>query len=484
MKPAAPPAAERALLLARKSNKVKLSDAKYGDGLSLETQDEVTGAFADARDWKIVDAAGDTVSGRKITPFERKNLGPWLTDPALIAQWDVLVAATGDRISRERIEHWAELEAWIVRHGKKLVICERGGVYFPPRHEGDSYNWTGVKSGAGNEWESIRTRIVRSQCHILRNGGWCGRAPFGYTIVGAKYAKRLKITPELRKIVVKIFDMTIAGKSLRQVSGYLEAEGIPTTRGNARWSETTLKQLIENDVYSGSYAHGCAECGEKHVLEVPAILEDMATQKRAQAALKSRRFGDNGGGKPTKNPAMLVPMCPDCGIKMFRSTSGATRGNVAYYTCKRRTIAGERVGCGTAVRCDLTDEAVNAILSAEREDETTVTTTYPAAELESEIELVRRAERDAFEADDVDAQTALRAQRNALKVKLDGAVRELVTAVATGRTIGQVWRELEPSERRAWLKLRRVTVQLSKDVVTVHLPGSTQTVIGRTMLLG
>jgi hypothetical protein len=27
----------------------------------------------------------------------------WLTDPALISQWDVLVAAEGDRISRERI---------------------------------------------------------------------------------------------------------------------------------------------------------------------------------------------------------------------------------------------------------------------------------------------------------------------------------------------------------------------------------------------
>jgi Resolvase, N terminal domain len=130
----------RALLLARKSNKVQLSAGKHGDGLSLETQDEVAPAFAEAQGWTIMGAAGDTVSGRKVKPTERRNLGPWLTDPAFVAQWDVLVAAAGDRISRERIEYWSELEAWAVAHGKTLVVVERGGVFFPPRHEGDSYN--------------------------------------------------------------------------------------------------------------------------------------------------------------------------------------------------------------------------------------------------------------------------------------------------------------------------------------------------------
>jgi hypothetical protein len=78
-------------------------------------------------------ALGDTVSGRTIKPTERKNLGPWLTDPALICRWDVLVAARGDRISRVEFAHWPELEAWAVAHGKTLVVAERGGVYFPPR---------------------------------------------------------------------------------------------------------------------------------------------------------------------------------------------------------------------------------------------------------------------------------------------------------------------------------------------------------------
>jgi hypothetical protein len=86
----------RALRLARKSNKVKLNAATMGEGLSLETQDETARLFAEAQGWPVVGAAGDTVSGRKVKPSDRKNLGPWLTDPALVVQWDVLVAAKGD----------------------------------------------------------------------------------------------------------------------------------------------------------------------------------------------------------------------------------------------------------------------------------------------------------------------------------------------------------------------------------------------------
>jgi hypothetical protein len=111
----------RALLLARKSNKVQINADTRGDGLSLETQDEVARLFSE-----VVDVGGDTVSGRKVKPSARKNLGPWLTDPALVSSWDVLVVAKGDRISRERIEYWAELEAWVVAHGKTLVVVERG----------------------------------------------------------------------------------------------------------------------------------------------------------------------------------------------------------------------------------------------------------------------------------------------------------------------------------------------------------------------
>jgi DNA invertase Pin-like site-specific DNA recombinase len=456
----------RALLLARKSNKVQINAQQRGEGLSLETQDEVARAFSLAQGWTVVDVAGDTVSGRKVKPTERKNLGPWLTDPALISQWDVLVAAKGDRISRERIEYWAELEAWIVAHGKTLVVVERGGVFFPPRHEGDTYNWAGIKSMAGQEWDVIRGRIIQSQCAIMRAGYWVGREPFGYRIEGDKYRKGL-VADVTADYVPAILDRAISGDSLRKIAAWLSAQGVATDTGNAVWNEGVVKQVIMNETYSGTHTRKCAECGGTHDITVPALV-DMATQRRAQNALKSRVRGTRGGsgGRPSASPAMLVPVCDACKVPMYRSSPSGTH----YYYCKTRTVGGERRGCGLMVRCDVADAFADRVLSADDEDEMTVTVTYPAAALESEIERVRRAERSAFEADDMGKVLELRAQRKALEADLATAERERVEEVPTGRKIGRVWAELDPADRRAWLKRRGISVHLGRDAGRIVTP--------------
>ena len=67
--------AMRARLLARKSNKVQISTGKLGDGLSLETQDKVARAFADAQGWPIVGAAGDTRVGPEVRQDYAQLLG-------------------------------------------------------------------------------------------------------------------------------------------------------------------------------------------------------------------------------------------------------------------------------------------------------------------------------------------------------------------------------------------------------------------------
>jgi DNA invertase Pin-like site-specific DNA recombinase len=290
----------RALLLARKSNKVQLNDSTRGEGLSLETQDEVSKLFTEAQGWTIAGTAGDTVSGRKVKPQDRKNLGPWLTDPALIARWDVLVAAKGDRISRERIEFWAELEAWCVAHGKTIVVCERGGVFFPPRHEGDTYNWAGIKSMAGSEWDVIRGRIMQSCCRIMRDGYWVGRAPFGYAITGDRYRKAL-VPAATADYVPAIYSRAISGDSLQKIADWLTSEGVKTDRRHAVWNGGTVNQILANATYSGTHTRACAECGGSHDITTPALV-DMATQRRA----RSSRCRDRGSAVPEGDYGGLI----------------------------------------------------------------------------------------------------------------------------------------------------------------------------------
>jgi DNA invertase Pin-like site-specific DNA recombinase len=474
----------RALIAARKSNKV---DTATGEGIGLDTQDSKAREFCERMGWEVVGAARDVITGR-IAPIDRPDLGTWLSDPAKRSRYDCVVAYQGDRLSRGEDTDWSRIETWAADNGKTLVLVDAGdGVRYPSRSgsqgDGDFWQWQAIQRQSSKEWHAIRERIVRAQCAILRAGGWCGRAPFGYRIVGLRYGKRLEVIETLLQVIVDLFDMAIAGDSLRTIAAWLTDTGIKTERGHAVWNEGQVRQIIANKTYSGTAERGCAECGESHDLPAPAIV-DMATQKRAQMALKSRQRGTvRTGGRPSKNPAMLVPVCRSCGITMYRNQP---RTGPTYYACKYRTLGDSRVGCGTAVRCDVADTAVDAILSAETEDEMTVTVTYPAAALESEIERVRRLERAAFEDRDEDAEDALRALRKSLTAELAGAERERVEAVPTGRTIGQVWSELELSERRAWLKLRGITVQLGKDVVTISSPVKVGklSAIGRMMPLG
>jgi hypothetical protein len=70
----------------------------------------------------------------------------------------------------------------------------------------------------------------------------------------------------------------------------------------------------------------------------------------------------------------------------------------------------------------------------------------------------------------MDKVLELRAQRKALELELETTEREHVAEIPTGRKIGQVWSELQPSERRAWLKRRGIRVYLTKAAVAVEMP--------------
>ena len=176
-------------------------------------------------------------------------------------------------------------------HGKTLVVVERGGVFFPPRHEGDSYNCTGIKSMAGAEWDVIRAGIVQSHCRIMRDGYWVGRNPFGYAIEGDRYRKTL-VPAATADYAPAVYARATKGDSLQKIADWLTAEGVEIETGNAVWNAGTVKQILSNATYSGTHTRTCVECGGSHDITVPARA-DMATQRRAADALKSRVRGSN-----------------------------------------------------------------------------------------------------------------------------------------------------------------------------------------------
>src|SRR5690348_7350986 len=108
------------------------------DGLGIETQDKRGREWAERQGYVVVAVAADTKSGT-VAPWDRKNLRPWVIDPALMATYDGILAYKNDRLSRGCWSDEARIRQWAEEHGKVLVIVD--GPQWPPRHDGDEWAW-------------------------------------------------------------------------------------------------------------------------------------------------------------------------------------------------------------------------------------------------------------------------------------------------------------------------------------------------------
>ncbi|HEY3977687.1 MAG TPA: recombinase family protein, partial [Streptosporangiaceae bacterium] len=86
---------------------------------SIERQQETITAYAGAHGHVLVAITEDTDVSGSIAPWDRSELGPWLSD-VRAGSWDTLVVAKLDRVSRSLLD-FAKLLKWCQAHGKTLV---------------------------------------------------------------------------------------------------------------------------------------------------------------------------------------------------------------------------------------------------------------------------------------------------------------------------------------------------------------------------
>lgn len=97
----------------------RLSNASE-ESVSIESQRSDINLVADYRHAQTVHVAVDDGVSGGLSPFEREGLGPWLTEPSLLAQWDTLAVAKLDRLTRSLL-HFAGLIQWAEDNGKNIV---------------------------------------------------------------------------------------------------------------------------------------------------------------------------------------------------------------------------------------------------------------------------------------------------------------------------------------------------------------------------
>ncbi len=186
--------------------------------------------------------------------------------------------------------------------------------------------------------ERLGERVRAAMRRKAVKGEVFGRPPYGYK-VGQR--RKLELVPDESVVVRYIFRLYLQeGMGIRLIAGRLNEEGFKTRRGG-NWSMVTIRDILRNRVYLGTYSRFGVRVPGSH----PALIsaEDF---RRIQDRLSSRR---TIGTPRNVLPFLLSGMvfCGYCGNKMIgvsrrqrwqrRSDGVRNEAEYRYYQCETRT---------------------------------------------------------------------------------------------------------------------------------------------------
>jgi site-specific DNA recombinase len=463
----------RLVLAARKSTKIKDKQGHEHLSISITKQDRRGRQWAEQQGHCIVAVTEDVQSGT-VAPWDRPDLKPWVTEPARMSLYDGILAYDNSRLSRGCWDDEARIRLWASEHGKRLVIVD--GAQWPPRHDGDGWQWEAMAKQARATWEANRQASVDAQEELRARGRLAGgHIPFGFTSFGEYKDKIMVPTEEGRRLIPVIFAMCIAGKSLAVIAEWLSGQ---TGHG---WHARSIAGIIRNQSYVGwrcdSNGMRIMEC--EPILVTPDGKPDWVTFSAAGKALRKRPA--RGPSKPD-NRAMLAlvlrcgnPECDATGAPdspMYRLPSETSRNGVKvkvlYYRCCGRGRS--RKGCGNMVPVGMVDDAVNTIIADSFDTPVMVSKLIPGHDYSAEIEglkseakqlMLRDLDLDDFMAEGARIKTAI------AELESRPSVPDRVELTETGESYAALWSALETPERGPWLVSQGFTVKASKTAVTV-----------------
>jgi len=193
-------------------------------------------------------------------------------------------------------------------------------------------DWTKLRSNGG-----LGDRVKAAMRKKAVKGEALGRPPYGYR-VGPK--RRLVVVPEEGSVVRYIFRLYLKdGLGIRRIARQLNEEELRTRRGGL-WSMVTVRDILRNRAYVGTYS--------RFGVRVPASHAPLISQedfRKVQERLDQRR---PSSAKRQVSPFLLSGMtfCGYCGNKMIGVTRkqkwkrGDGTEKIAqyrYYQCESRT---------------------------------------------------------------------------------------------------------------------------------------------------
>jgi DNA invertase Pin-like site-specific DNA recombinase len=206
-------------------------------------RERITYAIKARGDTLVTITEDDNTSG-EVSPFERDDLGPWLTDPDKMRQWDCLVVTKLDRLTRS-LRHFDELVDWLDRHGKTLVVID-DNIDLSTSIGRMGANM--VAMFAQFERERIAERR-RERAEDDRARGWWSGGGYNYGLRPVKVNGHweLEIDPDTYHRLEDIAYSLIDGSSASSIAKRLDTLGVPTPRGSRKWRQNTIRDMFTHE---------------------------------------------------------------------------------------------------------------------------------------------------------------------------------------------------------------------------------------------
>lgn len=244
-----------------------------------------------------------------------------------------------------------------------VVYFEEQGIY--SNQAGAEFYITIYGSIAQSESENISANVKWGKARSAKGG----HVPFQYkSFLGYRKSAdgQPEIDPEQAKTVRFIYERFLAGDSLGGIAQKLEDLQIPSPKGKAKWSVSTLRSILSNEKYKGdavinkTYIKDClskkvmVNNGQRAKYYVennhPAII-DVATFGRVQAELarrsskpKTKQVGTKTEqGKYSGKYALTeLLVCGECKTPYRRCTWTAGGQKKIVWRCINRLDFGKR----------------------------------------------------------------------------------------------------------------------------------------------
>ncbi len=278
---------------------------------------------------------------------------------------DIVIAKDLSRIGRNNARVLLFLDH-VCQHGKRVILIDDDYDTLT-----DNDDFIGIKSWFNERYVKDASKKIKTILRMKqKEGTYLTHAPYGFKIV----KKNFIIDEDQAEVIRKIFKLYLDGYGYRRIAHILNSQHIhtpsmamrealngeegrvkhPTSISN-RWSDYSVRDILKNDFYSGTYRlhkrekrviHGTdhrVPSEEQYVFDNhhEAIIssEDFETVKRIMAERAKNDFRSNRIAGPI-SPFSSILFCKDCGAKLVLIRRKMQTKTKEYYICSTYNTKG------------------------------------------------------------------------------------------------------------------------------------------------